>query len=261
MNSKQPLNIFKAIEVKDLEEVYKSLCAGINVNQTKHNQTAAEYARSLAGNDPVAIKISHAIELYLFCNLASESLYMFNVYCQLYEESREQCAFLSQCAPPVFAYLQDILHQRTLLDICRFTEEDSNSCTIQYWFNQYLATTATPVGEEASAAYCRMLQIRSFAKPARNKIISHIDRKALLSNAALGGMAPGEDKDSAKGKETINDFYHSLEIFMGEVAAKLYGVPVRPMPLELPCTEGYQLVKLLKLGMEKRKEQFSRRTA
>jgi hypothetical protein len=51
-------------------------------------------------------------------------------------------------------------------------------------------------------------EFRSYIKPARNKLLAHSDRTAVLSGKPLGGFPEGKDKDFFGALEKICDITH-----------------------------------------------------
>lgn len=254
------IDIFGAIKRQDMKAVIQYIAQQSDLNiKNSSNQTVVQYAASFAGNSPIAKSIYQAIGLKLFWDRVNYARSMFVVfwYGFFQEQEEKHLEFLDSCNPKFFRYFCDIWADYVCLDICRFADKRPDCFTARYWLKEVFSGSIINLAPNAKTAYASILDIAEQAKDARDNIIAHTSRAALYENTPLSQMPNG-----AKDFET---YYQSMEVLVNEIAAKIgNGMTIRYgfLPLhDLGEAPGEEVIKLLKLGMEKREEQLSRRAA
>lgn len=137
-----------------------------------------------------------------------------------------------------------------------FADKRSDCFTVDYWLKELFNASADNLTSNAKTAYSRIKEISKMAEDARHCIIAHTSRAALYKNNPLSPMPNGAND--------FETYYQSMEVFANAIAAKIgNGMTIRYefIPVQNLPNPGEEVVNLLKLGMAKRKEQFSRRTA
>lgn len=254
MKQMKKIDIFEAIKRHDMKVViqYIEQQSDLNIKNTS-NQTVVQYAASFAGTNLLSRNIYHAIELKLFWDRVNYARSLFAVfyYGFFHGQTDEHFQFLDSCDPKFFRYLHDIWSDYTLLDICRFSDKNKECFTVQYWLKQVFDGSTANMACNAQVAYARIEEISKIAKDARHCIIAHTNRSALHANNPLSPL-PNGAKD-------IMDYYQALEVFVNEISDKI-GMLVNFKFMSMSELEkanpGEEVIKLLKLGMEKRNEQF-----
>lgn len=187
-------------------------------------------------------------EFEAFFNIAWHSRHMFCMYCRLYEEDEDRIALLNRVAGEFFGDLQKMWHEHVLLDICKLTDSSKGDLTINYFLSK-ISDKFTDDEKRKKKEFdllCENLQ-KKF-KPARNKIIAHIDKGTLLAGNSLGGLSCEEQQIGLPMHQIIDQFYDKLEEIINIVSSKLCGNSVEEYlkPLDPTGNATEELISFLK---------------
>jgi ABC-type transporter Mla subunit MlaD len=129
----------------------------------------------------------------------------------LYESGQDVRDLLSRSAQMFFGDLNSVLQEYVIQQICKLTDsatshdsttkQQVSNLTVSH-LNEMLRAEQQINGgiEETSAA---LMQYRRLVVPARHKLISHLDKAAVLAAASLGGHAANELADFELNLQTL----------------------------------------------------------
>lgn len=126
----------------------------------------------------------------------------YNLYKTLYEGGPETDALLHRVAPALFLDLNRIVIDHILLQICKITDPaqsgDQQNLTLDN-LNKHLQTINL-YSSEIKLVSEKLSAYREVIKPARNKLISHLDWKTVRDGQSLAAHAA----------EEVNHFFAGL---------------------------------------------------
>ena len=113
-----------------------------------------------------------------------------------FEESELRRTMLHRIAPTFFGDLNHILIEQLVLQVCKLTDPQATggrkNLTIDYLVDNADFTTAPADHDKAKALRDRIVQFRATIAPARNKLISHLDRDSVMAGVPLGGAGDAQ---------------------------------------------------------------------
>ena len=127
----------------------------------------------------------------------------------LFEEGELRRNLLHRIAPTFFGDLNQVLIEQLVLQICRLTDPEitmgRTNLTIDYVVRN--ADFSAAPGDLARITVLRdsIHQFRSKIVSARNRLIGHLDRDAVMAGMPLGGASGAE---WLKFWEDLNEFLH-----------------------------------------------------
>jgi hypothetical protein len=149
------------------------------------------------------------------------------IYTVLFEEEQPSNLLLMQkTASSFFADLNRILLEYLLLECAKITDpaetRGDENFTVDFLVNNIqwptdvvilnglvsLPTKDKDILKELKSLQTITENFRKYIKPARNKLIAHLDMKTVLSGAALGGFPVGEDQKFLDALQKICNITH-----------------------------------------------------
>jgi len=140
---------------------------------------------------------------------ANHCVFMWSVYLHghiLYEaSSADDKGRMESAAPIFFGDLHQMLVEYTVLQVCKITDpahdiRRNDNHTIEFLLKHYGLDGDAKVGKRLTELEAAIKDFRGKLLPARNKLISHSDRDAIIAGRPLGA-APQSD---------WNDFWNNL---------------------------------------------------
>jgi hypothetical protein len=154
---------------------------------------------------------------------ADNCVFMRSVYLHariLFEASAEDTVRMSCAAPTFFGDLNKMFVEYIILQVCKITDHaqdfrKNDNHTIAFLLQHY-DFSADPATAQRLAQLDKGLQaFRQKLLPARNKLISHADRDAIMAGQALGGAPQSE----------WNEFWLNLQDVVCIIYEKVFGTP------------------------------------
>ncbi len=114
----------------------------------------------------------------------------------LFEEGELRRTLLHRVAPTFFGDLNQVLIEQLVLQICRLTDpavtNGRTNLTLDYVLQEVDFTGAPEQQARATALRDSIKVFRSKVVPARNRLIGHLDRDAVIAGVPLGGASEAE---------------------------------------------------------------------
>jgi hypothetical protein len=159
-----------------------------------------------------------------FCEQCSWLSQVFDEYSVLYRSSDLRRQLLHEVAQQFFRDLHRIYAECILLNICKLTDPATSCGKDNLTFEQILKLVGPDVSRELGldGLSAQIHLIRPYVAPARNKIIAHSDKAAVLSGEVLGAFP----------KEVEDDFWNGLEQFVDAIHRHYFNEPFILRPLK-----------------------------
>ncbi len=135
---------------------------------------------------------------------ANHCVFMRSVYlhCSLLygESSEDDKGRMERVASIFFGDLRQIFVEYIILQVCKVTDpaqdhRKNDNHTVAFLLHHYEIYKNEECGERAATLEAAINELRAKLMPARNKLISHLDRDAVIAGAPLGVVSQ-EDWDS-----------------------------------------------------------------
>ena len=156
-----------------------------------------------------------------FCEECRQVRTLFDEFQILFEHSQKRLRLLEEVAHHFFLDLNDILHRYLLLNMCKLTDRPHSRGDD----NLSVAYILELVGQEKRLElgldehYEKIRAIEEYVKPARHKVIAHIDKDASLADKTWGEIP----------KEIGDSFWEGLQEFVNEVHRLYFDGEVFPL--------------------------------
>ncbi len=179
-----------------------------------------------------------------FCGHVHWLVRVRHTYRVLFEDKQPSCqTLMEKTAWSFFADLNRILQEYLLLECAKITEPAATGnhenftvdCLVRNicWPNDEAILkkmTSLPdddknIRKELESLRAITEDFRRYIKPARNKLLAHSDRKAVLSGELLGAFPEGKDKDFFGALQKICDITH--EACFGTIYGYMSTIPLR----------------------------------
>ena len=140
---------------------------------------------------------------------------------ELFEtSSAEDKALMGNTAGMFFDDLNRVLNEYVILQVCKITDpphdlRKNDNHTIAFLLEHYDFSSDPPILKRLKALHASMQVFRKKIEPARHKLISHLDRAAILAGCPLGAATDAE----------WNQFWLDLQDFICIVHRKIMGSP------------------------------------
>jgi hypothetical protein len=159
-----------------------------------------------------------ASDVRAFANACIYARSIFMHYNAIYEEIPIDGHPLKETAPYFFGDLNWMLREHLILQVCKLTDGKTDARGNENLTAEFLVANSDLSSDDHGAAELqaraeKIRQFRSKLKPARDKIISHSDRKTILDGRALGGA----DMSAWKG------FWLDLQVFVNLLWKRYFG--------------------------------------
>jgi len=127
-------------------------------------------------------------------------------------------ALMNATAGTFFGDLNQVLNEYLILQVCKITDpakdyRDNDNHTIAFLLQYYDFSDDPPTLNRLDELRADMQTFRAKLLPARNRLISHLDRDAILAGRSLG----------AASDEEWNQFWLELQAFIYIVHRKVTG--------------------------------------
>jgi hypothetical protein len=164
---------------------------------------------------------------------ADYAVYVRSVYMHgrtLYETANDaDKSIMERAAPVFFGDLNKVLIEYVILQVCKITDpakdvRGSENHTTGFFVAAADFSSEPDKGRRLAGLHASMQTLRGKLKPARDKVISHLDRNAALSKTIMGAASNDE----------WSQFWHDLDEFV----AILYERYVSSPPLQLLSVSG-----------------------
>ncbi len=156
---------------------------------------------------------------------ADHCVFMRSIYLHsktLFEHSSvEERERMSRIANVFFGDLNRVLIEYMILQVCKITDpardfRNNDNHTTALLLSHYEFAAEPQKAQQLRDLQTRLQAFRNRLLPARNKLISHADRAAILGRASLGGVP-----DNA-----WDEFWIDLQDFVGIIYEKAVGTPI-----------------------------------
>jgi AbiU2 len=153
---------------------------------------------------------------------ANYCVFMRSIYLharELFEtSSAEDKALMRMTAGTFFGDLNRVLNEYVILQVCKITDpaqdiRNNDNHTIAFLLQHYDFSDDPPILKRLNDLRADMQAFREKLLPARNKLISHLDRDAILADRPLGDATDTER----------NQFWLDLQDFICIVHRKVTG--------------------------------------
>jgi hypothetical protein len=157
---------------------------------------------------------------------ANYCVFMRSIYLhtrELFEtSSADDRALMNATAGTFFGDLNQVLNEYLILQVCKITDpakdyRDNDNHTIAFLLQYYDFSDDPPTLNRLDELRADMQTFRAKLPPARNRLISHLDRDAILAGRPLG----------AASDEEWNQFWLELQEFIYIVHRKVTGSSFR----------------------------------
>lgn len=161
-------------------------------------------------------------EIELFTNQCVEMRAIYVHGRTLFETSDDvQKSLMFETAPMFFRDLNTMFIEYIILQVCKITDPAKDNSrnenfTLEYFLSNLDISSDAQTKDKLTKLHQGMLEFRDKIKVARNKLISHSDRVAVLSGNSLGA-APTKDWD---------EFWLKLQDFIAILHQKAFGSPM-----------------------------------
>jgi AbiU2 len=150
---------------------------------------------------------------------------------------------LTNAAPVFFGDLNKILVEYVILQICKITDpakdvRGSYNHTIEFFLTESDFATEPAKAQRLAQLHKSMQTIRSKVKPARDKLISHLDRDVLRAGTVLG-VAPEHEWER---------FWRDLDEFVAVLYQKYVSDPPHHILDVIPITDTLMLQEAIRRG-------------
>jgi hypothetical protein len=154
----------------------------------RHSSEHPEEIRDAAANEDIAIFADHCVfirSVYLHGKILFES------------SSDEDKARMTRAAPIFFGDINKMFVEYMILQVCKITDpaQDSRKMdnhTIAFLLQHYDFSGDSATMQRLALLDANLKAFRQKLLPARNKLISHADRDAILAGQVLGGVLKSE---------------------------------------------------------------------
>jgi AbiU2 len=132
----------------------------------------------------------------------------------------DECNRMSCAAPIFFGDLSLMFREHLILQVCKITDpqvdfSNNKNLTVDFLIRHYDFSEDLETMQELTALNERLQAFRKRLKPARNKLISHLDRAAIRSGIVLGGVPENE----------WDEFWINLQDVVCIIYNKVFGTP------------------------------------
>ena len=132
-----------------------------------------------------------------FCNFCVSLRYIYRHYQILFEEGADlRRELLQSIAPTFFNDIRELLVEYLILQICKLTDEEESfgrkNLTVKFLVNNSDFSTAPGELDKLKRLTGSMDVFREKIRPARNRLIGHLDRLSVLDGNALGAAEKSE---------------------------------------------------------------------
>src|ERR1700730_13819555 len=153
-------------------------------------------------------------------------------------------ALMRRTAGTFFGDLNRVLNEYVILQVCKITDpardkRNNDNHTIAFLLEHYDFSSEPSILEALEKLQASMRAFREKLLPARNKLISHLDRDAILAGSPLGAVSDQE----------WSQFWRDLERFIYLVHRKVVGSPFYLSGVAGQSDAG-DLLKALRLGSQ-----------
>jgi putative transcriptional regulator len=184
-------------------------------------EVIAERPREAGGAEPARPKQTAAVAVADIKAFAGACVYARSVYMHykaIFEETQLGENPLSKLSPYFFGDLGWMFREYIILQVCKLTDPAVDGRGNENLTVKFLAANADFRSDPAGAVELRaragkIEQFRSQLKPARDKFISHLDRKSISDGQPLGG-AP---------TDAWADFWLDLQVFVKLLWKRYFG--------------------------------------
>jgi len=164
-----------------------------------------------------------------FCGHVHWLVRVRDTYRVLFEDKQPSCqTLMEKTASSFFADLNRILQEYLLLECAKITDPATTGNHENFTVDCLVRNICWPddknILKELESLQAITEEFRSYIGPARNKLLAHLDRTAVLSGEPLGGFPEGKDKDFFDALQRICDITHKA------CFDKIYGY-MSPIPL------------------------------
>ena len=147
----------------------------------------------------------------IFCDRVFHLKQLHHIYTELFENNNT-LSIMEKIAHAFFFDINNILIDYFLLEVAKLTDP---SCSQQgkyenFTINNLLETIDWPQEHliELESLNEIVMSFRKYIEPARNKILSHYDKKTLVSNRTIGAFKEGEDQKLLQALEKMRNTMH-----------------------------------------------------
>jgi len=156
---------------------------------------------------PTATVAVEDLRAFVSACISARSLYMH--YKAIFEDTALEENPLNKLSPFFFRDLGLMFHKYIILQVCKLTDpavdgRGNENLTVKFLTANADFSTNPAGAAELRARAAKIEKFRSQLKPARDKIISHSDRKTILAGRPLGAVQP----------DAWADFWLDLQVFV-----------------------------------------------
>ncbi len=146
-----------------------------------------------------------------FCGHVHWLVRLRHTYKVLFEDEQPSCqTLMEKTASSFFADLARILHEYLLLECAKITDPATSNKDDNFTVKYLISSIKWP--EDKDKELTSLLTItkdfRNHIKPARHKLLAHLDVQAVLSDKPLGEFPEGEDRTFFEALKKICNITH-----------------------------------------------------
>jgi hypothetical protein len=184
-----------------------------------------------------------------FCGHVHWLVRVRHTYRVLFEDKQPSCqTLMEKTASSFFADLKRILQEYLLLECAKITDPAETGGRENFTVDCLVRNICWPNHDKNILKELESLQattegFRSYIKCARNKLLAHLDRRAVLSGEPLGAFPEGKDKDFFDALQRICDVTHKAcfeEIYGYMSPITLGGGDVFNLTKTLACAVAFE---------------------
>ena len=183
-----------------------------------------------------------------FCDHVHWLVIVRHTYRVLFEDKQPSCqTLMEKTASSFFADLKRILQEYLLLECAKITDPATTGNHENFTVDCLVRNICWPddknILKELESLQAITEEFRSYIGPARNKLLAHLDRTAVLSGELLGEFPEGKGKDFFGALEKICNITHKAcfdEIYGHMSPIRLRGGDVFNLTKTLACAVAFE---------------------
>lgn len=155
-----------------------------------------------------------------FCNHVAWLRRIRHTYKILFENDGS-IELMNRAAPAFFGILQIMVSENVLLEFSKITDPSESNGSENFTVDNLIAAIDWPqdIRDRLTALRARTNDFRNHIKPARNKLLAHIDKKAFMAEIPLGKFPDGLDEVFLDALDEICSIAH--EVCFGKILPQM----------------------------------------
>ena len=169
--------------------------------------------------DQISVNSGDDISIFIDNCVFARSVYLHGL--ALFEQSTDRDKQrMSSTAGTLFGDLWQVIGEYVILQVCKMTDSardfrGNDNHTVAFLLQHYDFSSDPGLQERLTSLRAQLEAFGAKLRPARNKLISHADRRARLEGKPLGGVAEGD----------WDQFWLDLQDFVCLIHRRIHGFP------------------------------------